>query len=360
MVARFGARRPLLWSVCLLIGASAAAGLTASLGLLVAWRAAQGTLGAVLLVAGQAALFAMFPPKRQGLVQAAFALSIVMVPTAAAPALQGWITDTLSWPWVFILNLPVGALGLLVILGGIDAVPDERRPARFDAMGLALLAAAIACLVFLLQEGSRYDWFEDAGIIHLSVVGTAALLLFIGWEVRAQGRGALIDVAVFRDERFTLGFLVSFVAGFALFGSAFVIPAFALQVLSLTPTHAGLLLLPSGALVGIAFLLTYLDDQIALNRGVLAINLTPSNPRLAERQAAAAEYLASRGYNPDEAVGAAVALTQGQVQQQVAVLSFNEAFLAVALLFVVAVLVLITAKLILGRLPAGQHHESEA
>lgn len=324
---------------------------------------------------------------------------------------------------MFILNLPIGALGLRAILGGIDAVPDERRPARFDAVELALLAVAMACLVFVLQEGSRYDWFEEAGIVHLSVVGTAALLLFIGWEVHGQGRGALIDFAVFRDERFTFGFLVSFVAGFALFGSAFVIPAFALQVLSLTPTHAGLLLLPSGALVGLGLLtagsliqlkgvapfklipigiLCFMiamwmllhstvesgapDMTLALllrglglgvlfvsltmvalaglkgplNRSVLSLNLTSGNPWLAKRQAAAAKFLASHAYNPDEAMGAAVALIQGQVQQQVAVLSFNEVFLAVTLLFVVAVPVLITAKLILDRLLAGQHHGSEA
>jgi hypothetical protein len=236
------------------------------------------------------------------------------------------------------------------------------------------------------------------------------------------------------------------VAGFALFGSAFAIPAFGLQVLSLTPTHAGLLLLPSGLLVGlglltagsliqikgvapfklvpigilcfmtamwmlshstidsgapdmtpalllrglglgflfvsltmvalvgpkgplnpqgialfnfgrqfggligIAFLLTYLDHQLALNRSVLSINLTPGNPWLAERQAAAAEFLTSRGYNPDEAMGTAVAVIQGQVSQQVTVLSFNEVFLAVALLFVVAAPVLIVTRLLLKRL----------
>lgn len=217
-VVRFGARQPLLWSVCLLIGASAAAGLTTNLGPLVVWRAAQGALGAVLLVSGQAALFVMFPRERQGLVQATFALSIVMGPTTVAPALQGWITDELSWSWIFILNLPVGALGLLAIVGGMDAVPDERRPSRSDAVGLTLLAVAMGWLVFVLQEGSRYDWFEEAEIVHLSTVGTAALLLFVAWEVRAQGRGALIDVAVFRDENFAFGFLVSFIAGFALFG----------------------------------------------------------------------------------------------------------------------------------------------
>jgi MFS transporter, DHA2 family, multidrug resistance protein len=199
MVVRFGARQPLLWAVCLLIGASAAAGLTTSLEALVAWRAAQGALGAVLLVAGQAALFAMFPRDRQGLVQATFALSIVMGPTTVAPALQGWITDSLSWSWIFILNLPVGALGVLALLGGIEAAPNERRSARFDGIGLVLLAVAMACLVFVLQEGSRYGWFEEAEIIHLSIIGTAALVLFIGWEIRAQARGALIDLRVLHD-----------------------------------------------------------------------------------------------------------------------------------------------------------------
>ncbi len=109
-----------------------------------------------------------------------------------------------------------------------------------------------------------------------------------------------------------------------------------------------------GGLIGIAFLATYLDDQIALNRSVLSINLTPGNPWLAEWQVSAAEFLASRGYNPDEALGAAVALVQNELQNQVAVLSFNEAFLAVALLFVGAAPVLITVKLIFHRL-AGQH-----
>jgi len=90
----------------------------------------------------------MFPPRRHGLVQATFALTIIMGPTTIAPALQGWITDTLSWSWIFILNLPVGALGVLAILGGIEAVPDERRTARFDGIGVALLAIAMACLVF--------------------------------------------------------------------------------------------------------------------------------------------------------------------------------------------------------------------
>src|SRR5262249_46635894 len=100
----------------------------------------------------------------------------------------------------------------------------------------------------------RYDWFEEPHITWLSIGGGVALLLFVAWETRVQGRGALVDLGVFRVQHFTFGFIVSFVAGFALFGSAFVIPAFALSVLDLGPTHAGLLQLPGGASIGLGLL----------------------------------------------------------------------------------------------------------
>ncbi|HEY9549995.1 MAG TPA: MFS transporter, partial [Kiloniellaceae bacterium] len=250
----------------------------------------------------------------------------------------------------------------------------------------------------------------------------------------------LIDFGVLRDAHFAFGFIVSFVAGGALFGSAYIIPAFALSVIDLGPTHTGLLQLPGaavlglgllsvgsliqfgkvppmafiplgilcfmaamwmlsdltvesgapdmtaplllrglglsflfipltlitlcdlrrpliahgvalfnvgrqvGGLVGIAGLSTYLDHQAALNRGILASYLAPGNPALAERQDKVAALLAARGYDPAEAVSAAIAVLQKTLQAQVAVLSFSEAFLALALLFVVAAPILVSIK----------------
>jgi DHA2 family multidrug resistance protein len=100
-----------------------------------------------------------------------------------------------------------------------------------------------------------------------------------------------------------------------------------------------------GGLVGIAWLSTYLDHQAALNRGILASYLASGNPALAERQDMVAALLAARGYNPDEAAPAVMTVIQQTVQAQVAVLSLNEAFLALALLFVVAVPILVSVKL---------------
>lgn len=449
LATRIGLRRSALGATALLLASAIGSAMTDDLATLVICRAVQGAGGAVLLVAAQTLLFTVFPAHRQGLVQALFALAIVVMPTAVAPALHGWMTDALSWNWIFLFSLPFGAIGLMALL-----LPVEEPPASaacFDAMGVALLGIAAACLVFVLQEGTRYDWFEEAEIVYLTIGGLVALVLFLVRQSRRQGHGALIDLGVFHDAHFTFGFLVSFVAGCALFGSAFLIPTFALSVVDLGPTHAGLLLLPSGlvlglgllavggliqlgrvppmalipigilsfmtamwmlsdltvdsgasdmkvplllrglglaflfmpltmvtladlrgplighgvalfnlgrqagGLIGIAALSTYLDHQAAQNRGILASYLAPGSPALAERQEAVAALLAARGYNPAEAASAALAVIQKSLQAQVSVLSFSEAFLALALLFVAAVPVLLSVKVAQARF--GGHGE---
>jgi DHA2 family multidrug resistance protein len=101
-------------------------------------------------------------------------------------------------------------------------------------------------LTYVLNQGSRWNWFEAPGILWLAVTGASAPLAFLGHQVMAKGRG-LVDLTPFQSEDFTFAFIVSFVAGAALFGSAFLIPSFAVSVLAFRPTDAGLLLLPSGA-----------------------------------------------------------------------------------------------------------------
>src|SRR3546814_7400383 len=120
---RVGLRRALLGATLLLLVAALGCCMTTDLDQLIAWRAAQGAGGAVLLVAAQTLLFDIFPRRHQGVVQAVFALAIIMMPVTIAPALQGWATDTLSWSWIFLLSLPFGAIGLLSLL-----LPVRERP----------------------------------------------------------------------------------------------------------------------------------------------------------------------------------------------------------------------------------------
>ena len=219
---------------------------TARLDLLVALRALQGVSGGTLLVAGQAMIFLAYPRRCQPILQALFAMGSVVAPATIAPALQGWLIDSRSWMWIFFGVVPVAlaAAGLLLIADCPGRRTTMRRP--FDWIGFSLISVALVCLTYVLNQGSRWLWFEEASILWLTLIGTASMLIFLAQQVMVHGRG-LLDFTLFRSEDFSFAFIVSFVAGAALFGSAFLIPSFAVSVLAFRPTDAGQLLLPSGA-----------------------------------------------------------------------------------------------------------------
>ncbi|MDK1384037.1 MFS transporter [Sinorhizobium sp. 8-89] len=223
------------------------AAVTARLDLLIALRLVQGFSGGILLVGGQAIIFLAYPRSRQPILQALFAMGSVVAPATIAPALQGWLLDSQSWTWIFFSIVPVAlaAAGLLLIADSPMFAKAAQRP--FDWIGFSLISVALFCLTYVFSQGSRWDWFEEPRILWLTVVGAAALLAFLAQQVLAKGQG-LLDFTLFKSEDFCFAFIVSFVAGAALFGSAFLIPSFAMSVLAFTPTDAGQLLLPSGAL----------------------------------------------------------------------------------------------------------------
>jgi MFS transporter, DHA2 family, multidrug resistance protein len=251
--------RSLIIGATLVMGtACGIAAITARLDLLVALRMMQGFSGGTLLVAGQAIIFLSYPRSRQPILQALFAMGSVVAPATIAPTLQGWLLDSQSWTWIFFSVVPVAlaATGLLLIADGPRPVPTAHRP--FDWIGFSLISVALFCFTYVFSQGSRWDWFEERRILWLTVIGAATLLAFLGQQVMAKGQG-LLDFTTFRSDDFSFAFIVSFVAGAALFGSAFLIPSFAVSVLAFTPTDAGLLLLPSGALfIGALLLAAYL------------------------------------------------------------------------------------------------------
>jgi DHA2 family multidrug resistance protein len=250
----------------LIIGATLAMGIacgvaviTTRLDLLVALRIIQGFAGGTLLVCGQALIFETYPRSRQPILQALFAMGSVVAPATIAPALQGWLIDSQSWTWIFfsVVPLALAAAGLLLIADGPRPVMTERRP-PLDWIGLSLISTTLFCCTYVLSQGSRWDWLAQPGILWLTVIGAATLLAFLGQQMLARGRG-LLDFTMFKSEDFCFAFIVSFVAGAALFGSAFLITSFAVSVLAFRPTDAGLLLLPSGAFfVGALLVAAYL------------------------------------------------------------------------------------------------------
>lgn len=438
LLAWLGTRRLLQCALILVMIGSAGCWLGRDLTFLVLCRALQGFGGAAILVGGQSWLFSSFPHRRQGLIQAIFALGAIMVPTTAAPAIAGVIVDADSWTTVLLLNLPVG----LVVLALLPLImpPRATRVVKPDWFGLALIWIGLPSLVYVLVQGSRWAWFEDAKIVWLSLIAGAALVGFVIWQHSPKNTSPLIDLKIFRHEEFAFGFAVSFVAGFALFGSAFLIPAFTLQVLQFPAGDAGMVLLPSaltvglgllisgsviqflrappvvivpfgigifmtamwllsgsnlesgypdlvpilvlrgfgmgllfiaitiiclgdleraeiphgvglfnlgrqmGGLIGVAFLATFLDHHLAISRTALVSNLGLGSPIVTQAIQGIEQEFSSRGMSPEQAGSAALAALDRMVTGQAAAISFNEAFLSLALLFVVAVPCLLVIK----------------
>ncbi|WP_027924720.1 MFS transporter [Pseudomonas sp. URMO17WK12:I12] len=258
LLSRFYPRHVITGSTLLMGLACCMAAITAQLDLLVALRVIQGFAAGILLVGGQALIFRAYTRSWQPILQALFAMGSVVAPGTVAPALQGWLIDSQSWTWIFfsVVPLALAASGLLLIAD--HPVPASARQRSFDWLGFALIATTLFCFTYVLSQGSRWDWFEEPHILLLTMLGGGALLAFIGQQLLVKGQG-LFDFTVFKSSEFTFAFIVSFVAGAALFGSAFLIPAFALSVLAFTPTEAGLLLLPSsGFFIGSLFIAAFL------------------------------------------------------------------------------------------------------
>jgi len=257
---RFGPRTLMIVSTLTMGASCALAVVTTRLDLLVALRALQGFSGGILLVTGQTILFLSFTRNRQPLVQAAFAMAAVVAAATIAPTMQGWLLDRQSWTWIFFGVVPVAlaSVSLLVLAGREIPTPPVRRKA--DLLGFVLLSVALFCATYVLGQGSRWDWFEAPHIAWLTAIGALVLALFLVQQIASKGRG-LLDRTLFSSQDFTFAFIVSFVAGAALFGSGFLILGFAASVLGFTPTEAGLLLLPSSAVFVAALLLAALVMQ---------------------------------------------------------------------------------------------------
>ncbi len=233
--------------------ASAVTALTTRLDLLIVLRAFQGFSGGLLLVIGQTVIFRDFSPSRQPVLQALFATGAVVAPATLVPALQGWLLDSYSWTWIFLSVVPIGLLAAGLVLLSEETIDTYMPYRRFDWSGLLLASITLFCLVYVLNQGDRWNWFDEGRIRWLTGIGVVTLCLFVSQQASRPEDEGLLELSVFRSVDFTFAFIVSFVAGAALFGSTYLIPSFAISVLAFTPTDTGMLLLASSILLYFRF-----------------------------------------------------------------------------------------------------------
>ena len=248
-----GRKRYFLGSIVGFSIASLFCGLAPTLGLLIVARGLQGIAGGGLQPTAQAFLADAFPPEKRGQAFAMYGLAVVFAP-AIGPTVGGWITDHMTWRWVFLINVPVGIVVSLLAMRLLADPPEEAAARRaraqagqglnLDYIGFALLVVGMCALQIVLDKGQEDDWFASPFITDLSVVAFFGLAALIVWELRRPD--PIVDLHLFRNRSFAVGNLLMFMLGFALLGTTVLLPLFVQTLLGYTAEQAGLVLSPGG------------------------------------------------------------------------------------------------------------------
>ncbi|GAC1305636.1 MAG: DHA2 family efflux MFS transporter permease subunit [Steroidobacteraceae bacterium] len=246
---RFGEVRTFVTSICLFMVFSALCGLATSMPLLVAARLVQGLVSGPMMSVAQAILLRNYPIERRGMAIALWAMVIIIAPIFG-PIIGGWITDNLSWPWLFYINLPVGAFAAAASWSLLRHRESNKVKLPIDGIGLFLLVMGVGSLQFMLDNGNDKDWFNSAAILAAAVVSVISLTFLIPWEL--TDKHPVIDLQLFRRRNFRVGTLVVGVAYFGLSAVNIIFPLWLQTTLGYTATWAGLAVAPVGLLALIA------------------------------------------------------------------------------------------------------------
>ncbi|MVN20112.1 DHA2 family efflux MFS transporter permease subunit [Mucilaginibacter arboris] len=239
----FGRKNYFLGSIVLFTIASFLCGNAHSLSELVVFRIIQGVAGGGLISTAQAILLETWPREQVGTATALFGLGAVVGPTVG-PTIGGWITDNYSWPWIFYVNIPVGALAAFCTYTFVRATPKTGRDKPIDWWGIALLAVAVGSLQTILEKGESEDWFAKTYILVLTIMAVLGTILFIWRELSTDN--PIVNFSIMRHRSFSVGMFTSFILGFGLYGSVFVFPIFCQTLLGFTAAQTGKILFPGG------------------------------------------------------------------------------------------------------------------
>jgi DHA2 family multidrug resistance protein len=187
-------------------------------------RALQGFSGGVLIPLAFTIVVAMLPQSKRALGLAGFAITATFAP-AIGPTIGGWLTDNYGWQTIFYINVAPGVVMLAALIYGLPRSPMQLGLLRRgDWTGIALMVVGLAALQTVLDEGTVYDWFDSPFIVRLSLLAAVMLTAFIAVELTVKE--PLVELGLFMRRNFTFGTLGNFLLGFALYGSAYLLPQY--------------------------------------------------------------------------------------------------------------------------------------
>jgi DHA2 family multidrug resistance protein len=239
---RYGRRVLVIASVTGFTLASLLCGVSNSLPMIVIARLIQGACGAGLVPMAQATLLDINPPHKQASAMAVFSLGSMLGPLIG-PTLGGWLTDSLSWRWVFFINLPFGVLALAgMIISNYDS--REAGTRRFDMFGFAALSIGLAAFQLMLDRGEQKDWFESPEICAYAAVLALSIWTTLIHSVTA--RNTFVKLDLFADRNFAIGSILSIGVGVVAFATVPMMVVMQQNLLGFSALHTGMIGLPRG------------------------------------------------------------------------------------------------------------------
>jgi len=253
-----GRKRFYLLCVALFTVSSFLCGIAPNLESLIAFRVLQGLGGGGMAPIEQSMLADTFPPEKRAQAFALYGVAVIVAPTLG-PALGGYITDTWSWNWIFFINLPIGAIALVLVswlVSEPEVLKRERRERlkgglKFDFFGFVLVALWLGCLEFVLDKGQENDWFASGTISAFAAISFVSMLMLFPWEYTRKD--PIVNVRLIFQRQFGGCLLAMLGVGAILYASTQVMPALVQSSFGYSATLAGLMLLPGG--LAMAFLM---------------------------------------------------------------------------------------------------------
>lgn len=245
LTQRFGMVRLFTTSIALFVLASLLCGLAPNLGMLILFRVIQGLVAGPMIPLSQSLLLQSYPKEKSGTALAMWSMTTLVAPVMG-PLLGGWITDNMTWPWIFYINIPIGLIATSITWSIYRTRESATRKLPIDSIGLGLLVVWVGSLQIMLDKGKELDWFASNQIIALGLVSLVSFIAFLIWELTEKH--PIVDLSLFARRNFWVGTLALSLGYGVFFGNVVLLPLWLQQYMGYTATWAGIILAPVGLL----------------------------------------------------------------------------------------------------------------
>jgi DHA2 family multidrug resistance protein len=276
LMGRYGVVKTFVSSVFLFTLASFLCGISWNLPSLILFRILQGAFSGPMIPGSQALLISIFPATQRGAALAIWSMTTLVAPITG-PILGGYISDNLAWPWIFLINVPIGVACGLLCWRNMKSRETPTRKVPVDKTGFALLVVWVGALQIMLDTGKDADWFSSPAILALAAVAVVGFIAWVIWELTEKN--PIVDLSLLKSRNFVFGGAITCLGYGVFFGTNVLQPLWLQTHMNYIATWAGLVAAPSGVVAVIlgpfaARIMGRVDARWAATVSMLAFGLS--------------------------------------------------------------------------------------